>query len=253
MFIELHWFQKEIKMLDSTLETSSSISSLVEEFNIITHNLANASTTGYKRRCTAFSKALETAQSNQPEQINVDAVFDFSQGNLIQTGRPLDVALSGKGFFVIETPEGPLYTRNGIFITNQNGQIVDTMGRTVAGQAGPITIPVDIGLSELHISDSGTITSGDATIGKFRIVDFGDDEGKLDSVGDSCFKMSDSTVRAADAQNAVAKQGYHESSNVTMIEELVNMIMVSRLYEANIRAMSALKEASNSLLNVARA
>ncbi|MHC4188035.1 MAG: flagellar basal body protein [Planctomycetota bacterium] len=81
-------------MLDSTLETSSSISSLVEEFNIITHNLANASTTGYKRRCTAFSKALETAQSNQPEQINVDAVFDFSQGNLIQTGRPLDVALS---------------------------------------------------------------------------------------------------------------------------------------------------------------
>ncbi|MHC4264392.1 MAG: flagellar hook-basal body protein [Planctomycetota bacterium] len=240
-------------MLDAAIETGSSISSLVEEFNIITHNLANVSTAGYKRRCTAFSKALEVAQSNQSEQINVDAVFDFSQGNLIQTGRPLDVALSGKGFFVLETPEGPLYTRNGMFMTNQNGQVVDTLGRSVAGQAGPISIPVGIGLSELHIADNGTISSGEVTIGRFKIVDFGADESKLDSVGDSCFEMSDQTVVPTDAQNVVVQQGYHESSNVTMIEELVNMIMVSRLYEANIKAMSAISEASSSLLNVARA
>ncbi|MHC4271569.1 MAG: flagellar hook-basal body protein [Planctomycetota bacterium] len=240
-------------MSDTSIETSSSISSLVEEFGIITHNLANVSTTGYKRRCTAFSKALEAAQSNQPEQINVDAVFDFSQGNLIQTGRPLDAALSGKGFFVIETPQGPLYTRNGVFMTNQNGQLVDSLGRSVAGQAGPISIPVDVGISELYIAENGTISSGDITIGRFRIVDFGADENKLDSVGDSCFEMSDETITPTDAQNVVIKQGYNESSNVTMIEELVNMIMVSRLYEANIKAMSAQSEASNSLLNVAGA
>ncbi|MHC4842618.1 MAG: flagellar hook-basal body protein [Planctomycetota bacterium] len=240
-------------MSDASIETSSSISSLVEEFGIITHNLANVSTTGYKRRCTAFSKALEAAQSNQPEQINVDAVFDFSQGNLIQTGRPLDVALSSKGFFVIETPQGPLYTRNGVFMTNQNGQIVDTLGRTVAGQAGPISIPIDIGLSELYIAENGTISSGDTAIGKFRIVDFGGDVDKLDSVGDSCFKMTDETIAPANAQNVAVKQGYQESSNVTMIEELVNMMMVSRLYEANIKAMSAQSKASSSLLNVAGA
>jgi flagellar basal body rod protein FlgG len=242
-------------MSDASIETSSSISSLIEEFNIVTHNLANVSTAGYKRRCTAFSKVMEAAQSNsnQQEPINVDMVFDFSQGNLIQTGRPLDVALSGKGFFVIETPQGPLYTRNGIFMTNKNGQIVDTLGRSVAGQAGPISIPIYIGLSELHIAEDGTISSGDAAIGKLRIVDFGADVDKLDSVGDSCFEISDETITPTDAQNVAVKQGYHESSNVTMIEELVNMIMVSRLYEANIKAMSAQSEASNSLLNVAGA
>jgi len=238
-----------------SVETSSSISSLVEEFNIITHNLANVSTTGYKRRCTAFSKVLESAQSDsdQASQISIDKVFDFSQGNLIQTSRPLDVALSGKGFFVIETPEGPLYTRNGTFITNKNGQVVDSLGRSVAGQAGPITIPPDVTISEVYISDNGTINSDGFTFGKFRIVDFGTDESKLQSVGDSCFKMNDQTVTPVDAQNVVAKQGYQESSNVTMIEELVNMIMVSRLYEANIKAMSAQTEAANSLLSVARA
>jgi flagellar basal body rod protein FlgG len=240
-------------MSDTAMETSSSISSLVEEFGIITHNLANVSTAGYKRRCTAFSKALEAAQSNQPDLINTDTVFDFSQGNLIQTDRPLDVGLSGKGFFVIETPEGPLYTRNGIFMANQNGQIVVTLGRTVAGQAGPISIPAEIGISELHISDTGTISSGDAIIGSFRIVDFGENENKLDSIGDSCFKMTDQTVTPADAQNVVVKQGYHESSNVTMIEELVNMIMVTRLYEANIKATSAQSDATQSLLSVAGA
>ncbi|MHC4758354.1 MAG: flagellar hook-basal body protein [Planctomycetota bacterium] len=242
-------------MSSTSIETSSSISSLVEEFNVITHNLANVSTTGYKRRCTAFSKVLEAAQSgsDQTSQINIDKVFDFSQGNLIQTSRPLDVALSGKAFFVIETPEGPLYSRNGTFVTNKNGQIVDSLGRTVAGQAGPITIPPDVTISELYISEDGAINSDGFTFGKFKIVDFGPDESKLESVGDSCFKMTDQTVTPVNAQNVAAKQGYQESSNVTMIEELVNMIMVSRLYEANIKAMSAQSEASDSLLVVARA
>ena len=242
-------------MSGTTAEISSSISSLMEEFNIITHNLANVSTTGYKRRCTAFSKALKAAQSGDDpqEQISIDAVFDFSQGNLIQTDRKLDVALVGKGFFVIETPQGPLYTRNGIFMANQNGQIVDSLGRTVAGQGGPISIPAELGTSGLYISDNGAISAGDVQIGKFRIVDFGEDVHKLDSVGDGCYTMTDENVTPVDAQEVVVKQSYQESSNVTMIEELVNMIMVSRLYEANIKAMSAQSEASSSLLSAAGA
>jgi flagellar basal-body rod protein FlgF len=255
MLVKLLQLQKEIRMSDTTIEISSSISSLTEEFNIITHNLANVSTVGYKRRCTAFSKALEAAQSsaNQQEQINLDAVFDFSQGNLIQTNRPLDVALSGSGFFIIETPQGPLYTRNGSFMTNQNGQIVDTLGRTVAGQGGPVSIPSNVGLSDLYVTDDGTISASGFTLGKFSIVDFGENKKELVSVGDGCFQMPDENITPIAAQNVVVKQGYQESSNVKMIEELVNMIMVSRLYEANIKAMSAQTEANSSLLSVAKA
>jgi len=242
-------------MSNSSIETSSSISSLIEEFNIITHNLANISTSGYKRRCTAFSKALKAAQagSNPQETITIDTVFDFSQGNLIRTDRKLDFALSGKGFFVIETPQGPLYTRDGAFMVNNNGQVVDTLGRLVAGSAGPISIPSDIDLSTLFVANDGTISAGDISIGKFKIVDFGEDTDKLDSVGEGCFAMTNQNITPTEAQKFSVKQGYQESSNVTMIEELVNMIMVSRLYEANIKAMSAKSEATSSLMSVAGA
>ena len=240
-------------MSEIGVQVSSSIDSLTEEFNIITHNLANVSTVGYKRRCTAFSKALETAQSQAggAEQMSLDTTFDFSQGGMMETARPLDFALSGKGFFVLETTEGPLYTRNGIFLTNQNGQIVDTAGRTVAGQAGPISIPANVGLSELSVSDDGTISAGGVTIGRFRVVDFGENENELISVGDGCFRMPDEGISPVPAEGVIVKQGYQESSNVKMVEELVNMIMVSRLYEANVKLISAQREASDSLMSVA--
>ena len=170
---------------------------------------------------------------------------------MIETARPLDFALSGKGFFVLETPEGPLYTRNGIFLTNQNGQIVDTAGRTVAGQAGPISIPANVGLSELNVSDDGTISAAGITIGKFRVVEFGENENELISVGDGCFRMTDESISPVPAEGVIVKQGYQESSNVKMVEELVNMIMVARLYEANVKLISAQREASSSLMSVA--
>jgi len=126
-----------------TDQVSTSIDALTLEFDIIAHNLANVSTVGFKRTCNAFSKSLDAqeAESYSPGIIDLNSVFDFSQGTIVETGRPLDFALHGKGFFTIETPEGPLYTRNGTFQTNQNSQIVDSLGRIVAGQAGPITIP----------------------------------------------------------------------------------------------------------------
>ena len=165
-------------MSEITEQVSSTIDALTQEFNIITHNLANVSTVGYKRICNAFAKALEAQQAGEeiysPGEIDLDSAIDFSQGGVVETGRPLDFALYGKGFFVIETPEGPFYTRNGAFRTSQTGQIVDSGGRLVAGEAGPITIPAGVGLSQLNVSSDGTISAGGAIIGKFRLVDFED-------------------------------------------------------------------------------
>ncbi len=236
-----------------TDKVSTSIDALTLEFDIIAHNLANVSTVGFKRRCNAFSKSLEAqeAESYSPGTINLNSVFDFSQGPIVETGRPLDFALHGKGFFAIETPEGPLYTRNGTFQTNQNSQIVDSLGRIVAGQAGPITIPNNVGLSQLSVSGDGTINAGEIAIGKFRLVDFNDNDNKLVPTGDSCYRMPDENIQPVAAEKVVVKQGYQEASNVQIIDELVDMILVSRLYEANMKTLTAAKETSSSLLNVA--
>ena len=242
-------------MADAATQISSSTDALMQEFNIITHNLANVSTVGYKRICNAFTKALEAQQTAEetysPGTIDLNSALDFSQGSIVETGRPLDFALYGKGFFVIETPEGLLYTRNGTFHTNQNGQIVNSHGWIVAGEAGPITIPSGVAPSQLSVSNDGTVSASRTMIGKFRLVNFEDDENKLVPAGASCFKMPDEAVQPTPAENIVVKQGYQEASNVEMIDELVNMIVVSRLYEANMKLLSAQKETSSSIMSVA--
>ena len=232
-------------------EVSTSIADLTREFETITHNLANVSTVGFKRKSNAFSLSLDPQQEYSPGSIDPDSPWDFSQGEMVETGRPLDVAIFGKGFFVIETPEGPLYTRNGMFGTDSNGQLVDSMGRPVAGRNGPITIPNNISISQLHISGEGNISAGKTTIGKLNIVDFGDDESKLVPAGNSCYHMPDTAIVPVEAERMVVKQKFQEASNVKIIEELVDMIFVTRLYEANVKSITSQQEASASLMSLA--
>ncbi len=244
-------------MAEITTQVSVSIDALTREFDIIAHNLANVSTVGYKRRCNAFSKSLEAqgtgVQTYSPGSLDLESVFDFSQGNIVETDRPLDFALYGKGFFMIETPEGPLYTRNGVFHANQNGQIVDSVGRIVSGEAGPITIPSGVAAAQLNVASDGNISSGGITIGRFRFVDFPDNEDTLVPAGDNCYQMPEQEQTAVEAENIVVKQGYQEASNVKMIDELVDMLMVSRLYEANMKFVTAQGEATDSIMSVAMA
>ena len=240
-------------MADSIEQISSSVDALLQDFDIIAHNLANVSTVGYKRRCSVFTETLKAQQAGAEQTegaVTSEAVFDFSQGHIVETGRPLDFALFGKGFFVIETPEGPLYTRNGTFHVNQNSQIVNSDGRIVAGQAGPITVPTTIGSSQLNVTGDGSISAAGTAIGKFRLVDFSDNQEKLVPAGAGCYRMPEN-IQPIVAENIVVKQGYQEASNVKMIDELVNMTIVSRLYEANMKYITAQKEASSSILSVA--
>jgi flagellar basal body rod protein FlgG len=240
-------------------QVKTSLDALTQEYETITHNLANVSTAGYKRRCNAFSKSLDEqmtgtgTETYSPGNIELNSSLDFSQGNFFETGRSLDFAISGKGFFVIETPNGPLYTRNGIFQRNQNGQIINPQGQIVAGEGGPITIPSDVGVSQVSVSNDGSISAGGITIGKFQLVDFGDNEAKLVPTGDSCYRMPDENIQPVAAENSIVKQGRQELSNVKMIEELVDMIMVSRLYEANMKFIAARKEVASSITSAAMA
>ena len=215
--------------------------------------MAGRSLTGIRSR-NRFSKTLAAqgagSKAEVGDGVDLESVLDFTQGNIIETGRPLDFAVVGKGFFVVETPEGPLYTRNGMFRLDSNGQMVDTAGRIVAGEAGPITIPPNVGLSQISVGSDGSIGAEGVAIGKFRLVDFGDDEKKLQQAGINCFQAPvDAKPNAA--TNLIVKQGFEEGSNVQMVEELVDMMMVSKLYEANMQFVSVRRDASKSIIDVA--
>jgi flagellar basal-body rod protein FlgF len=242
-------------MTQAMTQVGSSVDALTRELEIISHNLANASTTGFKRRCNAFSKALDAqqggAETYSPGQIDLKSAFDFSQGNLVQTDRTLDFALLGKGFFVVETATGPLYTRNGAFQTNQNGQLIDSSGNPVAGESGPITVPANVGLLDIQVTADGRLVANGTNIGKLKLVGFKDNESKLVPAGNNCFAMPDKDIRPEPAENVIIKQGSQEASNVKTIDELVDMIMVTRLYEANMKYVAAQKENSSSLTSVA--
>jgi flagellar basal-body rod protein FlgF len=240
-------------VVDSVAQVSASIDALERQFDIIAHNMANVSTVGFKRRCNSFTQAI-AAQGGGPagsaDAESSHGAFDFSQGTLVQTDRTLDVALYGKGFFVIESPEGPLYTRHGVFQTNQNGQIVDTAGRLVAGTAGPLLVPPNADVSQIHVDNAGRVGVGKTSLGQFRIVEFGDKESRLLAVGLNCFRAP-KDVPPKDAATVAVRQGYEEASNVKLVDELVNMIMVSRMYEANMKLMTVNRDNTSSAIGVA--
>jgi flagellar basal-body rod protein FlgG len=137
-----------------------------------------------------------------------------------------------------------------MFSLNQNGQIVDSAGRTVAGESGPISIPSNIGLSQISVSSDGSVSAAGTVVGKLKLVDFTNNESKLIAAGLNCFQAPNN-ISPQTPKNLIVKQGYQEGSNVQMVEELVDMIMVSRLYEANMKFMTVGSDAAKSLINVA--
>jgi flagellar basal-body rod protein FlgF len=242
-------------MSEITALMSARSEALSREFEIISHNLSNVSTNGYKRRINTFSKALEDQGGMNMDESGYDQdaqymTYDFTQGRMVETGRKLDFALTGKGFFVIETPEGSLYTRNGMFRMNSDRQLIDSVGRVVTGESGPITIPATASLDQVSVARDGSIEANDLPVGRFSLVDFKDDETQLVSVGLNCFSAP-ADLEPEPAEGLGVVQGFQEGSNVQLYEEMVDMMMVTRMYEANMRFSSVGKDTTRGLLNVA--
>ena len=170
------------------LITSSSLTALTEKYTQITYNLANASTVGFKRRQADFT-LVDDPESQVPDASIVQMVesLDLQQGNMITTGRPLDFAISGPGFFTIETPSGPIYTRNGQFRLNAANQVVDFAGRNVAGTSGTIALPDNMTASDITVTREGNVWAGGRKIAQLRMVQF-QRPGDLEPLGDSSFR-----------------------------------------------------------------
>jgi len=169
---------------------------------------------------------------------------DFSPGSLQKTGRPLDLALSGDGFFVLDGPDGPLYTRNGVFHIDAQNQLVTATGLVVQGEGGPITLPAETSLGQIYIGKDGTVRVSDGAEsqeqGKLQLVSFTDTH-VLMPVGTTAFAAPPGTP--TQEAEAVVAQGTRESSNVSAVTELVELIGASRYFEASQRAMRTIADA----------
>jgi flagellar basal-body rod protein FlgF len=236
-------------MQNSVDTIGPALQALTQQYTTITQNLAHVNTAGYKRTKVSFVQSLANQMNGTPAgSIASQSGIDFSPGGLAKTDAPLDLALDGKGFFTIDTPQGECYTRNGGFRVNQLGQLTDSLGRTVAGMNGPLVIPKNFPLGKLKISADGQITADRVTVGKLKLVDF-EDPKVLQSVGGSCFTATANAI--VNPAKCTVQQGFQESSNVSMVEELVGLITVSRMYEANMRTVQTHDDQSKNLLNVA--
>jgi len=244
-------------MKGSIQAVGSSLETLTRHYEAVTHNLANASTAGFKRTVRSqgqnfaalMTEAARRAASNA-KTVSDRSAIDFTQGSLVHTGRTLDLALQGENaFFVIETPDGPLYTRNGVFQLSAQGQLVNSAGQNVGGEGGPIIIPPDAAETQLTISGDGQILAGDRSLGKLKIVEF-EDPTVLRQIGANAYQAPE-TVDPSPPGEATVHQGFQEASNVSTVTELVDLITVTRLYEANLKTIQSQEDRMDSLTRVA--
>lgn len=241
-------------MSDLNNAVASGLNALMNEYNSVAHNLANSSTAGYKRRVTTFSTQLQTIMDENftplANPVQSSDWINFMQGPLRQTERSLDVAIEGKGFLVLETPEGRLYTRNGAMQINILGQLTDMNGHLVAGKNGAVTIPRTVSDSDIQINNDGVIRAGQFELGKLEVVEFEEPVRDLELIGNSCYRAH-LDADPQPAQNSFVRQGYQEQSNVQAVSELTNLLGISRIFEANVNFLKKQSQNTETLLNVA--
>ncbi|MEI6519303.1 MAG: flagellar hook-basal body protein [bacterium] len=219
----------------------------------ISNNLANVNTAGYKKQVASFQNnisfqdALITARnkvSQSPTEpaatpsslevsvmtpVLVDIQEDNSPGFLQTTGNPNDLAITGNGYFAVQSANGEKYTRSGAFLVNSESKLSTASGDLVLGTNGPIDIPKD---GKYIVNSNGSILSNGKEIAKLKIVTIDPTQAKREGLS-----LSDAggtaTVVDPEAAGLTIQQGVIEQSNVNAVAEMMQMILVTRLFEAN--------------------
>lgn len=241
---------------------SSGMNAQQTRLDAISNNLANADTTGFKRDIAVSKSFPELLMRRMGDDGVYETPFgsadvapiigkiglgvetnelytDFEQGSFKQTSTHTDMALSGEGFFAVETPSGERYTRNGNFLVGKEGILVTKEGYPVLGEKGYIQVADD----RFTVNQDGMVYSENdmQLIDRFKIVRF-DNERYLQKMGSSLYKDTDITGPAYIAEGKerpVVMQSYVETSNVNVVNEMVSMIEVNRAYEANQKTIQA--------------
>ncbi len=203
----------------------------------VSNNLANADTNAFKKDRISFDEKFK-AQINK----------DFSQGTIQVTGNPLDFALSGQGFFKMETPEGLKYTRNGNFTVDANGILVDQNGYAVMGQGGAIAVDADNLELDFHVNQAGEILVDGEVVDTLDIVTFRDLR-KLERDGKNLLSYKGATTEEIPADQFTLQQKALEKSNTQVVEEMARMIDYHRMFETFTKSMMTFDEVDSKAIN----
>lgn len=229
------------------------------------HNLANINTTGYKAQGVSFADlvyqqmgregipAQREGGATPPEGGGVYVAAtprDFSPGSLVQTGRPLDVAIRGRGFLQVRLPDGRFaYTRNGCLTLDSQGRLVTLQGHILDP---PITLPPDFQSLTLHFDGRVTITTSNGQqeeVGRLTLYAFNNPAGLL-ALGEGLYLPTAASGEAVVDETSTLAQGFLEASNVDLAREMGTLLETQRAYQLNarvIRAADEMWEMANSL------
>jgi len=259
-------------MLRALWTAASGMTAEQENIDVISHNIANVNTTGYKKMRPAFQDLIyqmvqqpgaptsDTTQNPTGTQIGLGVRIAgtygiFSQGNLIKTDRQLDVAIEGDGFFKVILPDGTeAYTRDGNFKLDKDGRIVTSDGFPVYPQ---ITVPPNT--IQLSIAPNGRVTAilNDNTmvdLGVITLTKFINPAG-LKRIGDNLYVKTDASGEPIEGNPGteglgILRQGFLEASNVDVVEEMINLITAQRAYEFNAKVIKAGDEMLATVANL---
>ncbi len=227
-------------MLKGIYSAASGMTSQMMLTDVVADNLANMNTPGYKASGVEFKPFGQTLidymGNNQTKPLGTMAsgsevmatVVNFAQGDLTQTGSPLDLALHGQGFFTVKVPQTGqiLYTRAGNFTRDEKGYLITMDGERVQGDHGDILIPK--GAKKIDISEIGEVKVDGNTVGKLKIAQF-QNMLSLKRMGSSLFETTETPLPKI--SGVQVEQGFLERSNVNMISQMVNSISGLRTYE----------------------
>ncbi len=229
-------------MFQGYYDLTSNMITQNRNMNIISNNMTNVSTPGYKedrlmqstfRDEMIYRYEREDSAARTPvgtvSRMNIadERVTDYTEGGIRETGAPMDVGLTGRGFFEIQTDNGNVYTRNGSFNLDDNGYLVLPGFGRVLGTNGPIQLTTD----NIVIDKQGNITNegGTQVFGTLRVVDFAD-YGQLTKVTGGVFRAN---AQPQAAQGVTVTQRYLEDSNVNMAEEMTRMMSGQRVLQSS--------------------
>jgi flagellar basal-body rod protein FlgF len=209
----------------------------MESLDMLANNLANASTSGFKmdhEYYTLYSSEEAAGESVTMPEIGREWT-DLRQGTIQTTGKPLDLAIDGKGFFVVSGPSGPLYTRNGSFRVSSTGAVQTQEGHALQLSDGrPLRLN---SVEDVSVGSDGTVMQKNLPIGKLKLVDV-PDTSLLVKEGAAYFRASQPGNAPATIASGVVRQGALEGSNVNTAESAVRMIGIMRQFEMLQRAIS---------------
>jgi flagellar basal-body rod protein FlgF len=215
----------------------SAMQTRLDELDRLSADIANASTAGYKAERTSQLEAdrpsFDTTLQTAIDVAGGERRLDMRTGAINPTGRDLDLAIEGSGFFTVQTPAGARYTRNGQFTRSTDGTLTTADGAAVMGTNGPINVGTSGG--KISVDPDGTVRSGSDEAGKLAIVEF-DDPAQLVRDGGAALRADGATPKPSTSPSV--RSGSLEQSNVSVVERIAQLTGVARTFEALQKAVS---------------